>query len=155
MITDWEQWSLLNAQERLAKYDEATDAFKERKELNDEQHWIVKQLVFGDTPICDRCEERVPNLMLFEAHDEETLKNSPERLALENLGIEWHCCADCIEEDKRPICKNCGRSEHHESYHKRPCVKNEWISVDGERVLVKHEFEAHEFVPNPLYEVKA
>ena len=32
MITDWEQWSLLNAQERLAKYDEATDAFKERKE---------------------------------------------------------------------------------------------------------------------------
>ena len=34
MITDKEQWSLLNAREaRLAKYDEATDAFKkENKE---------------------------------------------------------------------------------------------------------------------------
>ena len=80
MITDWEQWSLLNAQNGSLSMMKQQTHSKERKELNDEQHWIVKQLVFGDTPICDRCEERVPNLMLFEAHDEETLKNSPERL---------------------------------------------------------------------------
>lgn len=152
---NWDDWNKLNASERLLIHSQLVDKVcSDEAKLTKTLHfgyvefWLSKELMFGESHNCERCEEVVPDALLFEAHDDEVLKDSPERKALENLGIEWSCCAQCIEDEKKPICANCGGY----SWQSK-CVKVEWIKEEGkEPYMVRHEWREHNMIPNPKYQ---
>ncbi len=154
MTYTYDDWNKLGASERMLIHSQLIDKVtSDEAKLTKTVHfghiefWLAKELMFGDSHFCERCDQNVHDALLFEAHDDEVLAESPERTALENLGIEWACCAQCIEDDKKPVCANCGGYGWQSQ-----CVKIEWIREEGkEPGLSRHEWDEHRMIPNPKY----
>ena len=149
-IPSWPVFHKVGAKQRQEMYDSVGDILRNANkingtavvELDDWKLWIVREVFFSDFAYCDNCEEKYPELLIFNPTDPYDDEPSPESHALEEMGIEHACCASCIEASKEPRCENCGVQESWLAWRDdKSCSR--WMG-DEQVVFDEHSFISYE-----------
>lgn len=108
----WHVFHQVGAEDRMKIHDEVQAILNKTDgnsiQLTDWQMWVLKEVFHGGSRWCERCEQNMPELLMFEKDEED----SPEYNALLLLDVEYSACACCVKdvrEERR--CRNCGMKE--------------------------------------------
>mgnify|MGYP003139619997 FL=1 len=158
----WDDWEQTKAADRLELLESVSDALKTENDddpktvhLDSKQVSLLRELAFGDSAYCECCEERAPEVMMYEGIEcDEDWEDGIEADIVQDY--EWRICASCVQNKREEtVCENCGMNRwqitrgHYDEqgrYYQTaaPCVRQvgeELVEFPEHSMRLKHPYK--------------